>query len=57
MSNELKEFGMKRIFLGIDKGNPQSTHFWKKNGFHMIRDVAREGGVLNCITWIYRKEF
>jgi len=42
----VKVFGMKRIILGIDKGNPQATHFWKKNGFHVIREVAQEGGTI-----------
>ena len=42
----VKESGMKSILLGIDKGNPQSTHFWKKNGFHVIREVAQEGGTI-----------
>lgn len=39
----LKSIGKKEILLGIDKGNPQSTHFWKKNGFSVIREVEREG--------------
>lgn len=42
----VKGFGMKRILLGIDKENPQSTHFWKKNGFHVIREVSQEGGTI-----------
>ena len=42
----MKESGMKSILLGIDKGNPQSTHFWKKNGFHVIREVAQDGGTI-----------
>ena len=29
--------------LAIDKGNPQSAHFWKKNGFIVIKEVDREG--------------
>ena len=39
----LKEIGKTAIQLGIDKENPQSTHFWKKNGFHVIREVDRGG--------------
>ena len=43
----LKETGMKAIRLGIDKGNPQSTAFWKKNGFRVIKEVDRNGhGIL-----------
>ena len=29
----LKELGFVRCQLGIDKDNPQSNHFWRKNGF------------------------
>lgn len=29
----LKMSGFKKIRLGVDKGNPQSNAFWKKNGF------------------------
>ena len=39
----LKAAGKTAIRLGIDKENPQSTHFWKKNGFHIIREVDRNG--------------
>ena len=42
----LKAMGIERIRLGIDKGNPQSTHFWKKNGFRVIREVPQEGGTI-----------
>ena len=39
----LKEHGFAAVRLGIDKGNPQSTHFWKKNGFRVVKEVEREG--------------
>lgn len=42
----IKETGIKRVLLGIDKGNPQSTHFWKKNGFSVIREVERDGSAI-----------
>ena len=29
----LKECGFKRIRLGVDRSNPQSNHFWRKNRF------------------------
>lgn len=32
-ANCLKGFGFQKIYLGVDKGNPQSNAFWKKNGF------------------------
>lgn len=39
----LKTVGKTAIRLGIDKDNPQSTHFWKKNGFRVIRKVEQDG--------------
>ena len=39
----LKSVGKKSVRLAIDKGNPQSTHFWKKNGFCVIKEVDRNG--------------
>lgn len=39
----LKKAGMTAVRLGIDKGNPQSTHFWKKNGFAVVKEVERDG--------------
>ena len=39
----LKATGKTTIRLAIDKGNPQSTHFWKKNGFIVIKEVDRNG--------------
>ena len=39
----LKTVGIKAIRLAIDKENPQSTHFWKKNGFTVVREVDRGG--------------
>ena len=39
----LKKTGKTAIRLAINKGNPQSTHFWKKNGFSVIKEVDRNG--------------
>lgn len=39
----LGSIGKKSVRLAIDKGNPQSTHFWKKNGFEMIKEVDVNG--------------
>ena len=39
----LKTAGKTAVRLAIDKGNPQSTHFWKKNGFIVIKEVDRNG--------------
>ena len=42
----LKEIGMTAVRLGIDKENPQSNHFWKKNGFHVIKEVEQDEGTV-----------
>ena len=42
----LKELGFQSCRLGIDKANPQSTHFWKKNGFEVIREIEMDEGVI-----------
>ena len=39
----LRTIGKKAIRLAIDKGNPQSTHFWQKNGFEIIAEVDVDG--------------
>ena len=39
----LRYAGKTAVRLAIDKGNPQSTHFWKKNGFIVIKEVDRNG--------------
>ena len=39
----LKAIGKTAIRLAIDKGNPQSTHFWKKNGFKVITEADVDG--------------
>ena len=40
--------------LGIDKDNPQSNHFWRKNGFQTTREAQQERGVIlvaeKCLT-------
>ena len=42
----LKETGLKRVLLGIDKENPQSNAFWAKNGFSVIREIKQEAGAI-----------
>ena len=32
----LRAQGFARIRLGVDKGNPQSNAFWRKNGFSVV---------------------
>ena len=38
----LHKQGFQKCQLGIDKDNPQSNHFWRKNGFEVIREVEME---------------
>ncbi len=42
----LQGFGFRALRLGIDKGNPQSGHFWQKNGFTVLREVPGPGHAL-----------
>lgn len=46
LCGQLKELGFRCVRLGIDKGNPQSTHFWRKNGFRVIREIPQEKGTI-----------
>lgn len=39
----LESIGMHEIRLAIDKENPQSNHFWKKNGFGALGEVEVDG--------------
>lgn len=39
----LKSIGKTAVRLGIDKNNPPAVHFWKKNGFAMIKEVDMGG--------------
>ena len=39
----LQSIGKTAVRLAIDKGNPQSTHFWKKNGFKVISEADVNG--------------
>ena len=36
--NCLKLSGFKKVRIGVDKENPQSNSFWKKNGFYIIAE-------------------
>ena len=42
----LKSLGKRSLRLAIEKENPQSNHFWKKNGFRVVKEVARNGRAL-----------
>ena len=41
--DHLKETGIRTVRLAINKGNPQSSHFWEKNWYCIIREVNKEG--------------
>lgn len=43
VTDYLRMIGKKSIRLAIDKGNPQSTHFWQKNGFEVISEADVNG--------------
>lgn len=42
----LRALGYTAVRLGIDKENPQSNHFWRKNGFAVLREAAQERGIV-----------
>jgi hypothetical protein len=42
----LTVIGKTAIRLAINKDNPQSNHFWKKNGFNVIKEVNRNGELI-----------
>ena len=42
----LRQQGFTACHLGIDKENPQSNRFWRKNGFAVEREVQQERGVI-----------
>ena len=42
----LRALGYTAVRLGIDRENPQSNHFWRKNGFTVLREAAQERGIV-----------
>lgn len=42
----LRGAGFGTVRLAIDRDNPQSNHFWKKNGFRVVREVERDGATV-----------
>lgn len=42
----LAALGYTAVRLGIDKENPQSNHFWRKNGFTVLKEIPQEQGVI-----------
>ena len=39
----LRSVGVKRLRLAIANDNPQANHFWKKNGFVVVKSVDMGG--------------
>lgn len=39
----VRSSGFHSVRLAIDANNPQSTHFWQKNGYVAIRELTRNG--------------
>lgn len=39
----LRASGKRAVRLAIDRENPQSNHFWRKNGFRVIREAEADG--------------
>ena len=46
MFDYLHSQDFEKCMLGIDKDNPQSNHFWRKNGFEVVREVEMEEGII-----------
>ena len=42
----LRSLGYAAVRLAIDEGNPQSTAFWTKHGFAVLRRIPREEGAV-----------
>lgn len=42
----LKAQDIETCRLAIDGGNPQSKHFWRKNGFDVVNTVRQEEGTI-----------
>ena len=45
VADYLRSIGKTAIRLAIDKGNPQSAYFWKKNGFKIISEADVNGWI------------
>lgn len=38
LAERLGSMGIRALRLGVDRGNPQSAAFWRKNGFAVLRE-------------------
>lgn len=45
----LKSINVKYLRLAVDDGNPQSWHFWYKNGFESVKSVTTDEGIKHVL--------
>lgn len=45
----LKSLNVKYLRLAVDDGNPQSLHFWHKNGFELVKSVTTDEGIKHVL--------
>lgn len=49
LSIYLKSLNVKYLRLAMDDGNPQSLHFWHKNGFELVKSVTTDEGIKHVL--------
>ena len=49
LSAYLKSSKFQYIRLAVDDGNPQSLHFWHKNGFELVKSVTTDEGIKHVL--------
>ena len=49
LSIYLKSLNVKHLRLAVDDGNPQSLHFWHKNGFELVKSVTTDEGIKHVL--------
>lgn len=49
LSIYLKSLNVKYLRLAVDDGNPQSLHFWHKNGFELVKSVTTDEGIKHVL--------
>lgn len=50
LSIYLKSLNVKYLRLAVDDGNPQSLHFWHKNGFELVKSVTTDEGIKHVLV-------
>jgi RimJ/RimL family protein N-acetyltransferase len=49
LSIYLKSLNVKYLRLAVNDGNPQSLHFWHKNGFELVKSVTTDEGIKHVL--------